>query len=70
MHTPLPTNIELLIYIANQAGYSYDDAYAIWRWYHRHPDSHLIVETVFHIARTQRLPIMLARMRFEGIMSN
>lgn len=70
MARPLPTNVELLIFIANEAKFSYELAYSTWCSYYRHPDAHLIVETIFHIARSRQLPIGLARMAFEGNLSN
>lgn len=69
MARPLPLNIELLIWIGNQSGYSYEQTYATWCRYHTHLDSHLVVETIFHIARSRKLPIGLAQMAFDGRLS-
>ena len=49
MSKPLPTNLELLLFLANESGRSYDDVYSIWCWVHTRPDSYLIVETILHL---------------------
>ena len=60
MRNPLPTNVDLLIFLANQTGHSYDDAYAVWREFYRSPDAYLITETVLTLASRYHLPVMAA----------
>ena len=60
MRSPLPTDIDLLIYLANGTGHRYEEAYAIWAQFYLHSESYLITETVLDIAREYRLPVMRA----------
>ena len=65
MNSPLPTNTELLIYLANDTGHTYEQAYTVWREYYRHPDAHLITETVLNLAKRYHLPIQAAMAVYE-----
>ena len=60
MKNPLPTNLERMVFLVNDSGYSYDEVYVLWTCVYTRPDSYLIVETVLHIAKTYRLPVRAA----------
>jgi hypothetical protein len=64
---PLPTNIGLLIKIANETGHTYDDAYAVWLVCHHQEEPYLIVDTVLWIAKRHRIHVMAAFELYQGV---
>lgn len=61
----LPTDPELLVELAAQAGLEYLEAYYVWSQVHDQADAYTIVEAVLYVARMHRLPVCLALLAYQ-----